>query len=523
MADPSRRDVISAISKWGVAALLPGVLPGCGSPDSATDSPPGLGGQTTVITRRKSGLIHDENEKSGTKDWILSTPAIDRSVRYRCPWIEGYFSRTSIRAGETITLHVSTNPESKFSVDLYRMGYYDGKGARLIASLGTFQGKLQEDPLVDPHRLRVCRWAPCTKITPLPEWPSGIYLAKLTAEREGVQSYAIFILRDSRRADFMFQCSDTTWQAYNRWPSQYSLYDNGVSEWYWGTGIDISFDRPYGRYCQPSIVDQPLSTGSGEWLLWEFPLAYWMEQQGYDVTYVSNLDTHADPAGLKRVRGFLSVGHDEYYSLPMFNNLKQAIAEGLSVAFLSGNTCCGVIDLLPGADGSPNRILRRIDRFGPPDEIGNKTFPDMKSLPRQSPNENTLVGARSTGPVVGGAPWTCVKPNHWLFAGTGMKAGDSIPGLVGWEWNGDPAEIQALEILARGETHSKSGAGIYTSTLYPGPTGNLVFNAATCWWADGLAEPPGYLHPKAHGAEPQGPDKRVQKITANLLERMKTS
>ena len=80
----------------------------------------------------------------------------------------------------------------------------------------------------------------------------------------------------------LFQVSDTTWNAYNRWPSQFSLYDDGQKEWYWGPNVQTSFDRPYGKYCQ--IVDAPLSVGSGEFLLWEFPLAYWMEQQGYDVT-----------------------------------------------------------------------------------------------------------------------------------------------------------------------------------------------------------------------------------------------
>ena len=520
MTDPSRRNVLSAITTMGVAAMLPGALDGCGAVEEGGGAS-GAGGRGAPITRRNSDLIREENSKPGTQDWILTKPAIDHAVKYRCPWIEGYFSRTSVRAGETISLHVSTNPESKFTVDLYRMGYYGGAGARHLATLGAFPGAAQEDPLVDPHRLRVCRWEPCTKITIPADWPSGLYLAKLTAERESVQSYAIFIVRDNRRADFMVQCSDTTWQAYNRWPSQYSLYDNGANPWYWGTGIDISFDRPYGKYCQ--ILDQPLSTGSGEWLLWEFPLAFWLEQQGHDVTYVSNLDLHADPAGLRRVKGFLSVGHDEYYSLAMFTNLKQAIAEGLSVGFLSGNTCCGLIEFSPGRDGTPDRILRRLDRFGPSDEVGNKTFPDMKTLPRQSPNENTLIGARSTGPVIGGAPWTCAKPDHWLFRGTGMKEGDGIPGLVGWEWHGDPAEIPGLEIVARGETNSGAGKGIYTSTLYPGAKGNIVFNAATCWWADGLSAPPGYIHPKAHGAEPQGPDPRCQKITANLLERMKNS
>src|SRR5882672_243750 len=184
MTDPTRRDVLSAITAMGAAAMLPGVLDGCGAMEESSGAPSTPGGATTVITKRKADLIRDENEKPGAKDWMLTKPAIDHAVKYRCPWIEGYFSRSSVRAGETITLHVSTNPESKFSVDLYRMGYYGGAGARLIGNLGTFPGKVQEDPLVDPHRLRVCAWDAATKIAIPNDWPSGIYLAKLTAERE---------------------------------------------------------------------------------------------------------------------------------------------------------------------------------------------------------------------------------------------------------------------------------------------------------------------------------------------------
>jgi hypothetical protein len=388
-----------------------------------------------------------------------------------------------------------------------------------VERLGSFPGSPQEDPPIGPERLRECRWEPCTRLTVPNDWPSGIYLAKLTCEQAGLQSYLIFIVRDDREADFLVQCSDNTWQAYNRWPSQFSLYDDGKNTWYWGAGVAVSLDRPYGKYCQ--IVDTPLSIGSGEWFLWEFPLSSWLEKEGYDVTYISNSDTHADPAGLLRAKGLISVGHDEYYSMEMFLNLKRAIEEGLSVAFLSGNTCCGLIELRPSSDGTPNRAFTRVDRFGPADAVGDKTFPDMKSLPRKAPSENTLIGARSTGPVVGGAPWICALPDHWLFEGTGMKAGDGIPGLVGWEWHGDPAGIPGLEVVAKGVTKSGAGEGLYTATVYPGARGNLVFNAATCWWADGLAAPPGYLHPTAHGASPQGPDPRVQRITANVLARMR--
>ena len=97
-------------------------------------------------------------------------------------------------------------------------------------------------------------------------------------------------MRDGRRVDFAFQCSDHTWQAYNRWPDQFALYDDGRQPWYCGAGVDVSFDRPYGKYCQ--IVDAPLSQGSGEWLLWEFPFAYWLEAQGADATYLLESGMH---------------------------------------------------------------------------------------------------------------------------------------------------------------------------------------------------------------------------------------
>jgi hypothetical protein len=161
--------------------------------------------------------------------------------------------------------------------------------------------------------------------------------------------------------------------------------------------------------------------------------------------------------------------------------------------------------------------------YGPPG--GTRDFVAMKSLPHERPYANELVGAHSTGPVTGGADWICAKPDHWVFANTGMKLGDGIPGLVGWEWHGDPAPIPGLEILATGSTQDAPGkpnGGIYTATIYPGPKANFVFNASTCWWGDGLSAPPGYVRPAVY-TSPRGPDARVQQITRNLLERFSVS
>ena len=85
-------------------------------------------------------------------------------------------------------------------------------------------------------------------------------------------------------------------------------------------------------------------------------------------------------------------------------------------------------------------------------------------------------------------------------------------------------DIDGLEILASGKTQSAPGilnGGEYTSTIYQAPKGNWVFNAATIWWGDGLSEPPGYVRPSVY-TSPEGPDTRLQKITRNLFDRMKS-
>lgn len=491
----SRRDSLRAVAGLGASALA---------------------GSTTTAAGSKANLIQIENSKPGTRDWMLSSTRIEPTSKYRCPWIEGYASRLSVRAGEKIGFHVSTNPASKFTIDLYRLGYYGGDGGRFVQTLGPFEGRVQADPEIGPKRLRNCQWPPCAEFTIPKDWLSGVYLGKLTAEADGCQSYVIFVVRDDRNADYLVQCSDFTWHAYNRWPSQFSLYDDGVNPWYWGGNVDVSFNRPYGKYCQ--IFDAPLSTGSGEFLLWEFPLTYWMESLGYDVSYISNFDTHSDPRGLLRAKGLLSVGHDEYWTIDMFENVSAAIVEGVNVAFLSGNAVCGRV-----LYHEATRSIERIGVFGPAG--GTREFLAMSTLRHGRPYANQLIGAHSTGPVTGGADWICTAPDHWLYKDTGMQRGDSVPGLIGWEWHGDPAKRDNLEIVASGPTQSAPGkpnGGTYTGTVYYGPSGNFIFNAATCWWADGLSAPPGYVRPKVY-TEPKGPDRRVQQMTANVLARMTAS
>jgi hypothetical protein len=202
--------------------------------------------------------------------------------------------------------------------------------------------------------------------------------------------------------------------------------------------------------------------------------------------------------------------------------VKDAIAAGVNVLWLSGNSVYAVSPLVAGSGGRAHRTLERAGLFaGLTDaEVREELGVFTQEWRRAGPDESAIIGARSIVPFNGGGDWTCARPNHWIFAGTGMKQGESIPGLVGWEHHGAPASIPGLEVVAEGTSWRGGDAPAHwTATVYPGPRQNFVFNAATIFWSQGLAAPPGHWVPWSHWSRPHGPDARVQRITANLLAR----
>jgi hypothetical protein len=464
-------------------------------------------------------IIVEENEKPGTTDWILTKVERYAVEPYDMGWqrrsaIEGYVSHMSIRPGDTLKIYVSTRPAAYYTIDIFRMGYYGGKGGRLVKRLSPLtgdpklpQGVAQPTPEDGEHKIQECQWEEGSVSLRIPDdWVSGVYLGKLSIWRHtDAEAYIIFIVRDDRKADLLFQCSDLTWESYNRWPQWRSMYDADNDPW--GSRSEDSysagFDRPYAIFWNgfPAAFE-PLTNGSGEFLMTEFPLAYWLEKEGYDVTYISNLDTHEDGPGLLRGKVFLSVGHDEYWTKEMNDNVIMARDAGVNLAFLSGNSVSGMVKLLTSSDGMPNRGMRWI--AGDLDDID-------------------IMGARSYG--VGMADWTCVAPDHWAFEGTGMKKGDSVPQLVGWEFHGPPLADYHKDfvVLAEGPVTNYYGepgrrSRTYATTIYTAEKGNYVFNAATCWWNKVLSCPPAYINPPFIDFR-QG-DERIRQITRNILDRM---
>lgn len=476
----------------------------------------------TMAAGIAADVIPLENGKAGTTDWQLTRVRPD-GPGFRSQAIEGYCSKQSVKAGESIDIMVSTDPPRPYAIELFRLGYYGGRGARFVQKMGPFEGKAHTVPKPGLKDLHECQWPPATRLTIPNDWPSGVYLGRLTTivveDTEPYwQSYVIFIVRDDRPADILFQCSDNTWQAYNRWPSKYSVYTHpkgGQGPW-----ADVSFDRPYGREAQhTSIVNDPLTFGSGEFLPFEYPLAFWLEQQGYDVTYCSNSDMIDPSRGLK-CKAFISVGHDEYWDIRQHDSVAAMRDAGVNLLFLSGNTCCWVTPMRASSDGRPNRIMFRGGPYGADNRYALGREKEHGPFPEHGPDEGLLMGVRNVEPVNGGGDWVVVAPEHWIFEGTGMKKGDRIPGLIGWEYMGEPATIPGLKVVAAGTAWV---GGVkpqkWTATIYPGPRGNFVFSASTIFWAQGMSTPPGHTLPWSHWSRPHGPDERVQRITKNLLDR----
>lgn len=480
------------------------------------------GAGAPAVASRQPNLIREENAKEGSTDWQLTRVRVDRDG-FRSPWVEGYCSRQSVKAGDTLEVMVSTDPPSHFTMEVFRTGYYGGKGARQMQKLGPFAGRKQPTPSPGNKSLHECKWERSFVLTIPKDWPSGVYLGRLTTLPDDAnapywQSYVVFIVRDERPADVLFQCSDNTWQAYNRWPNNFSIYTHPKGNQ--GPWADVSFDRPYGREAQfTGVVNDPLTVGSGEYLPFEFPLAYWLEQHGYDVTYCSNSDMLTPDRGLK-CKVFLSVGHDEYWDLRQFRSVTAMRDAGVSLFFLSGNSVCWVTPFRASSGGIENRIIFRGGPYGGENRYAVDREKDHGPFPERGPDEGLLMGARNVEPVNGGGDWIIVKPEHWMFEGTGIRKGDRIPGLIGWEYHGDPAKIPGLEIVAAGTAWvGGERPQRWTATIYPGPRGNFVFNAATIFWSQGLSSPPGHVLPWSHWSRPHGPDARVQRIMQNLLQR----
>jgi hypothetical protein len=467
-----------------------------------------------------------ENQKPGTAAWEITNPAPAGEI-------EGYASKTSVNGGEPIDFYINTTA-ARYSIDVFRMGWYGGAGARQVAGPIVRDGIHQTAPSPDATTgLIECAWREPYRLTTSDAdgaWPTGVYLARLTttaaaakrsdarSDAAGLQTFIVFVVRDdSRDAPIVFQSSVNTFAAYNNWGGK-SLYAFNSGNM---PARKVSFDRPYATDPYGVRLD-----GAGDFLRrWEYNAVRFLERNGYDVEYVTDVDTHQRAAAPGTTRVFLSVGHDEYWSWQMREHVEAARDRGVHLAFLGANTCYWQIRFEPNARGDGDRtIVAYKEAAGDFDPRATDRRPEnnrqitgrWRDRPTSRPEERLVGVMYAADPV--DADIVVTDVDHWAFAGTGLRAGDRLPGLLGYEvdavYGGGP---QGLERLAHSPFTDQDANGqtrYADTTIYTAASGALVFATGSMYWNWGLD---GYNAPQWHSTRTSA---AAQRITRTILDRM---
>lgn len=473
-----------------------------------------------------------ENRRTGSTAWRVGaegTVGVDDAR----PRVQGYASVTSAAVGESVDFHVATDPAARYRIDVWRMGDYAGAGARWVAGSGWLEGRVPPGVRVDAGtRMVWCAWPVSWTLRVGAEWVSGSYLAVFTTEG-GHRAYTPFVVRDdARAADLLVVLPYATYQAYNQWPldgrTGRSLYygygrapsaggaaDGAVTQQGVGGVISyamrsrqVSFDRPYAGVGMPLRADLDHDT------------VQWVERCGYDVVYATSLDLHAGRVDLRRYRGVVFSGHDEYWSQPMREQVEGAVAAGVGAAYLTANNVYWRVRFSPGASGVADRVMTCYKTDPDP----GAAAPDATTLWRDLPAsagggghgrraEQGLLGVQYVGIVDGFHPLVVDAAGHWVWAGTGVRAGDRIPLLVGGEADGRmprmPLPVGEQTLLSASPFPRGGRVLMQQSSVYEAPGGAVVFVAGTFNWPMGLIRP---------GIA----DGRVARATGNVLNRIVT-
>ncbi len=479
---------------------------------------------TTVIPTSK--VILEENAHLGTNDWQIPYG------RHASTQIQAYASATSVSPGQTLTFYVSTQQKgTRYRIDIYRLGWYGGYGGRLVVSqrnqIGQAQGYYDESH----HSLLNCsscyvdtktglveaNWQPSYTITVPSDWTTGIFLAKFT-DANDLQTYVPFDVRGNLHSLYVAVTPDTTYAAYNTWGG-YSLYESPKTNSL-GRGVKVSFNRPY--------VD---GYGSGQVLQMEADAIHWLERQGYDLSYISDVDLHEDPARLLQHRAYLSLGHDEYWTKEMRYGVEHARDLGVGLAFMGANVSYWQMRFEPDSKGTPDRtvVCYKVDTKHndlADDPLDGKDNSRVTALWRDhliARPENALVGIMFSSLVSRqrGFPWR-VSPTAQspLLDGTDLQPGKSYGcGLVGYEWDevfANGATPAGLQILGNSPTVDNDNTpDISNTAYYIAPSGALVFATGSIYWTASLDSYRLYTDETCAGRDSVVPG--MQKLMANVM------
>lgn len=516
------------------------------------------------------------------------------------PQIQGFATEISTNLGETVQFKVKTH-SPRYRIDIYRMGWYAGNGARLVQSIRPSVPLPQAQPECFVHnpgitsqsttRLVDCgNWNVSASWTVPRDGVSGIYVARLVREddepeswraegdasapsqkpealphaygavglgqlrdaiKEKRASHIIFVVRDDTgRSDILFQTSDPTWVAFNRYGGS-SLY--GAWPGIFGAGgtppvstraFMVSYNRPFLNR-QGFLNDQFFNS--------EYPMVRWLERNGYNVSYFSGVDTDRRGDEIREHRILLSAGHDAFWSGAQRRNIEAARDAGVNLAFFSSSAGFWRSRYEASNDRrqTPYRTLVSYKETHADGKIDSEkeewtgTWRDSRVFnPLGAMPENAVSGTLHT---VGGfrndrlaVPARYGRLRFWRNTEVStQKEGETAllgKGVLGHELDEDvdngfrPAGLIRLSettipnvaYLQDLGTLYDAGTATHHLTLYRAPSGALVFSAGSAQYSWGLDNNHTNWFSGGDRVRPEiaGPVKALQQATVNLLADM---
>ena len=456
--------------------------------------------------------------------------------------IQGFTTAESVQPGETVQLKVQS--PATYVVDVYRLGWYQGDGARLMPWSPATVFPANDAPSGTPA---ACLTKAATGLVDCGNWPttlsitipstavSGLYIAGLDqTDGNGYMPYPFVVRSDASHSAVVVQTSDETWQAYNTYGGR-NLYDgNGPAPD--GRAYEVSYNRPFNDGGDNGVF------GS------EYAMIAWLERNGYDVSYVSGLDVSTRPADVSNHKVFISDGHDEYWNQAQWDNVVAARRSGTSLGFFSANEVFWRTRLTPSIDAGAeaNRTITCYKmtklEFTPPDGVadpsgawtGTWMDPAGASAGGYLP-ENQLTGslfqvnAYQNSAIT--VPSAYAPMRLWRNTSVAStRAGQTAAfqaGTLGYEWDSDlsnagrpSGEIDLSSTtlavdqlrLDYGNTYG-NGTATHNLVEYRDPTSRaLVFGTGTVQWSWGLDT----VHTDSSTSE----DPAMQQATVNVLADM---
>ena len=409
-----------------------------------------------------------ENSRPGDPHWVIRHLGAEHEI-------EGYAGRSSVRQGESFPLFVSTT-SAGYQVTAFRLGWYQGTGARAVWQSGPLRGHTQAGPAVDAATKMIrTSWDPALDV-PTDDWPPGSYLLLLDAD-SGAQRYVPVTIRSASTAGkVVIKNGVETWQAYNTWGG-YDLYQ-GPQGGYADRSLVVSLDRPhYGN-------------GAPLFLTYERNAIKLAEYLGLPLAYVTSMDIAADPNLLRGASALFSLGHDEYWSPSERATVTAARNAGVNLGFLGANAMFRRTRLEASTLGTDRQVVcYKTDFTADPMYGKDNTLVTGNWRDAPSPEPESSVTGTLYESYPADASYRVASPSSWVFRGTRVPAGASFAHLVGVEYDrvnpGYPVP-RPIEVLSHSPLVCHGVSSYGDSAYYTHPGGAGVFNAGTMRWVEAI-------------------------------------